>query len=371
MNLNHQNVVTNHGMFPISEIVNRFHDGFEAIKVLSWNEEKKVTEWDSINYTDLRKIRARDLIQIEGKSGFNLILSKWHPMRVLDNNRNVIIKRADELIPGDKLLSETTNMLKNKKSGLLSPEVAWLMGYFMGDGSMSQYMTRGKMVHTICFFDENKAILDRVNEILLKEGVIDRPHKIAARDKRSPNLLKLEFAGKRVFEYFLAHGFHPGRKALTVKLTPFIRANLTRDAAFSLMGGLVDSDGNIDSHDDIEFCTSSRELANDIMWMCHLLGIKSNYRIRNKFNHKGRKPSDNDGYYVKISHKYLYPLEKKFRMIKHTSGRYKNTRKNKFLNQFTLVTKVTNVDDKDAELYDLDTVKNHNYLAGTSRLVFM
>lgn len=356
-------VVTNKGLIPIDEMVKNFSE-YENLKVLSWNEDKEETEWDDILYARADMVRSHDMIQISGHSGLDLIVSKWHPFYVLDENMKVTKKRADDIVVGDKLLSGTNNVME-KNETMLSCDVAWLLGYFIGDGSMSATRRR------VRFYDSDRAILERVDRILLNEGIISKPHTIGCRNKRSKTLKELDYASKRIVNFFLSYGFKPGKKSLTVCFTPEIKSQLNYYNGFSLLGGLIDSDGNINSANDVEFCTSSPYLANDIMWLCHLLGIKSTYRIRNQINHPSQKPSDNDSYYIRISHRELYPVVDRFNMIKKPTGEIKKRRNFKGITQFTKVTGVSDVVDSNLIIYDIDTVNNHNYMAGTSRLVFM
>lgn len=359
-------VITNQGSIPIDEIVNNFGK-YKNLKALSWNADKNVSEWDNIREAMAVRVRRKDQIKIGGKSGFNLTVSDWHPMQVINEDNQVVTKRADQLVVGDRLLSRTTNVMKNRKSNM-SPDMAYLLGYFMGDGNMGYEEDKGYIRTRVAFCDGDKRILDKINDILVNEGVVKKVNGLIK--VKGANMLLLKYRAKSVVNLFESYGFRPGKKTHTVHLTDEIKKNLTEENAFALLGGLFDSDGCITKNDDFKFATISPQLAQDVMWLCHMLGIKATYFKETPSKYDPKRVNEKDVYRFFISYKYLYPHLDKLNMVKKVTGKHRGKSERRRPKDWMEITSLTRSNSGSLELFDIDTEKNHNYLMGNGRYVF-
>ena len=365
-------VVTNKGEILIEDIVANF-DKDNPLYVASWNEEDKRVEWDKVVDAMKIDVAKHDKIKIEGTSNFSITTSDWHPFYVIDRDGNISTKRADEVEDGDRLLSKMNCILGDEKTEL-TPDLCYVLGYYIGDGSMSKKYDRRnpnniKEKFEVSFHDTSIDILSKVNQTMFDNGLTKTLCSIKNRDKRSESLLELRFASESACNFFKKYGFTHGKKSLTVGISEEIKKNLNRENAYALLSGLIDSDGSFNRDDDLDYGTSSKNLANDMMWLCHVLGIKSYYKQKLHPCGKTGKHTDNPAYRFVISHKDLYKIENELCTIKKLSGVTKDKLRGD--RPYTLVTNTTKVDVEDNTFYDLTTEKNHNYLCGTNRYVFI
>jgi len=199
-------VLTNKGLIKIEEIVKNFKK-LNPIKALSYNQKKGTSEWDEIIDALKINVEKKNKIRIKGGKGMDITTSDWHPFFVLEKIRpnshcpicqkevsniksfaahlrynpecrlkylkmskyEVIEKRADELKKGDYILQNSFNLYPEKTSKL-SNDLMWLIGFFIGDGSISRFFDdRGgnnieKFV--VRFFSEHQGAVNKVKEIL-------------------------------------------------------------------------------------------------------------------------------------------------------------------------------------------------------------
>jgi len=168
-------VLTNKGLIKIEEIVKNF-EKLKPIKALSYNPKKGTSEWDGIMDVFKINVKKKNKIRIKGEKGMDITTSDWHPFFVLEKIRpdsycpvcqekvrniksfavhlknhaecrlkyskmskyKVIEKRADELKKGDYILQNSSN-LYSEKTSKLNNDLMWLIGFFIGDGSISQF----------------------------------------------------------------------------------------------------------------------------------------------------------------------------------------------------------------------------------------
>lgn len=362
-------VLTNNGPILIEDLVNN-HAEDDINYVISYNVEKNCAEWDLI--TDYHKIDVsqKDKIRIKGKSNFDIVTSDWHPFFVLNKDGKVEERRADELKKGDYLICNNTSMLDNDMREL-TPDLAYLIGYFIGDGSMSRFYDNrgGNNIPKIRirFHDSNVDILSRITNILKENELAETS--IIQNDKRSSVLHEVSTSAKQVGLFFEKYGFTCGSKTYTAHFSDALKSQLNQENAYALLSGLIDSDGHIDKHDDLEYSTASYQLSQDIIWLCTMLGIKASKCVK-----VDKRYANSVNYRIYISHKQLYKIENELISNKKLSGIYKNKMRNaKVEKNFNTiyVTSVSKVDVEDNEFYDLTTENNHNYLCGKNNFVFI
>ena len=362
-------VLTDRGFILIEDLVNNFTPE-DNVKVVSYNPTTNTAEWDTITAYHKIDVSKKDKIRIKGKSKFDITTSDWHPFFVVNKDGKVEERRADELKYGDYLICNKTCMLDDNPREL-SKDLSYIIGYFMGDGSMSRFYDNrgGNNIPKVYvrFHDSNVQNLTRITQILKENNLAEVS--VRHNDKRSDLLHEVGTSAKAVSDFLEKYGFTCGSKTYTVHFSELLKSQMNRENALALLSGLIDSDGHIDKHDDLEYSTASPQLAEDIMWLCTMLGIKCRKSIKSD---KRWKNSVN--YRICISHRELYRIEDELMSNKKCCGVYKNRRnKSKNLENYNtiFVTSVSKTEVEDNEFYDLTTEKNHNYLCGKNNLVFI
>lgn len=391
-------VLTDKGIFKIEKLVEDF-EKLKPIKVISFNEKTKVSEWKEIDEVYKIDVSSKDKIRVKGENNFEIVTSDWHPFFVstkkklasnvcpvcgeaFDNyqgrnnhlahnpkcrekyhsikekvskERPIIQKRADELVVMDKLIQNSTNLLVSQTP--VSKELAYILGFFIGNGYLAS------TTYKLSFYSGKKDNpLDYLCECLKKEfGIIETPE---VWEPTNPNCIEVRITGKekilplrKSFEKF---GFKPGKKTYTISANPII-PYLDKNNFPSFLSGLLDSDGYIDQQGDGEYATVSTSLYDSLVYLFTMTGI--NLRIKYR---KSKKANEKDFYSLYLKKKYLM---KYFDELSPTLQRalilgiLKEPKKER-QEEVIRVKEVSKTQVSNNQFYDLNIRDNHNYLAG-------
>lgn len=391
-------VLTDKGIFKIEKLVEDF-EKLKPIKVISFNEKTKVSEWKEIDEVYKIDVSSKDKIRVKGENNFEIVTSDWHPFFVstkkklasnvcpvcgeaFDNyqgrnnylahnpkcrekyhsikekvskERPIIQKRADELVVMDKLIQNSTNLLVSQTP--VSKELAYILGFFIGNGYLAS------TTYKLSFYSGKKDNpLDYLCECLKKEfGIIETPE---VWEPTNPNCIEVRITGKekilplrKSFEKF---GFKPGKKTYTISANPII-PYLDKNNFPSFLSGLLDSDGYIDQQGDGEYATVSTSLYDSLVYLFTMTGI--NLRIKYC---KSKKANEKDFYSLYLKKKYLM---KYFDELSPTLQRalilgiLKEPKKER-QEEVIRVKEVSKTQVSNNQFYDLNIRDNHNYLAG-------
>jgi anaerobic ribonucleoside-triphosphate reductase len=399
-------VLTNKGLLPIEYIVENFKK-LKPIKALSYNKEKRISEWDEIVEAVKVDVKKHNKIRIIGERNLDITTSDWHPFFVLEKFKpnpacpicgekvknikafathirwrpgcgkeykefpkyRVVEKRADELKPGDYILQNSYNLYPEKKTEL-NDDLMWLIGFFIGDGCISRFIDNrgGNNLerYKVRFFSEHQAALEKVARILGK--YFGCRVRIIQNDRRSKSLKEIATSKKEVAAFFFKYGFQAGKKDYKIYIPPEVKANLSKHNVFSLLSGLMDSDGHIAKRDGgFEYYTISSKLAEDILEICTLAGV-----MVNKSKKKAKRKNEADIWRLRIPQYEITKIKNQLSNTVHIS-RIKEDLSNRIKRHLPVVRvkEVSKVEVKDNQFYDLMTKKNHNYLAGKDTLVFI
>ena len=391
-------VLTDKGIFKIEKLVEDF-EKLKPIKVISFNEKTKVSEWKEIDEVYKIDVSSKDKIRVKGENNFEIVTSDWHPFFVstkkklasnvcpvcgeaFDNyqgrnnhlahnpkcrekyhsikekvskERPIIQKRADELVVMDKLIQNSTNLLVSQTP--VSKELAYILGFFIGNGYLAS------TTYKLSFYSGKKDNpLDYLCECLKKEfGIIETPE---VWEPTNPNCIEVRITGKekilplrKSFEKFR---FKPGKKTYTISANPII-PYLDKNNFPSFLSGLLDSDGYIDQQGDGEYATVSTSLYDSLVYLFTMTGI--NLRIKYR---KSKKANEKDFYSLYLKKKYLM---KYFDELSPTLQRalilgiLKEPKKER-QEEVIRVKEVSKTQVSNNQFYDLNIRDNHNYLAG-------
>ena len=361
-------VITNKGRMLIEDIAENWKSLKGSLEVVSYNSKTNKSEWKKV--TDAMKIDVskHDKIHITGERGLNIVTSDWHPFFVVNKETYLVEeKRADELKKGDWILQNKEILIPKTSDSELSFDTAYLIGYFMGNGSMSLTEDNRGGNHItktfIRFDDGNKNILKKIAKILNdKFGTEIQSH---SQDRRSKDW-KIGTTKTNVGDFFRKYGFKEGVKCYTVGVSETLRQELSNQEVVSgVLSGLIDSDGHINDMGDFECMTASERLAQDVVEMFNLLGVIAYYKPKLSV-----RENESVMYRVRVS---AFELSKVWDSLKTTTARIVKADYKKYARQLPVarVKEVSKVDVEDNQFYDLTVEDNHNYLCGKQTYVFI
>ena len=399
-------VLTDKGLLNIEYIVENF-EKLRPIRALSYNKEKGISEWDEIVEAVTVDVKKHNKIRIKGERNLDITTSDWHPFFVLERFKpnpacpicetkignikafathlrwnpdckekyevfpkyQVVEKRADELKIGDYILQNSYNLYPDKITEL-NNDLMWLVGFFIGDGGISEFRdNRGGnnlKRFKVRFDSKARKTLERVVKIL--NQYFGCKVKVRKNDKRSELLREVSTTKKAVSNFFFKYGFKTGKKVYNISIPREIKENLNKNNVFSLLSGLMDSDGALsENYGDFEYETVSSKLAEDILEICTLAGIMVSKKLK-----KVNRENEVDIWRLRIPAYQMTQIRERLNITVNPS-RIKTTLSNRKKRHFPIVRvkKVSKIDVKDNQFYDLMTAKNHNYLAGKNCLVFI
>lgn len=361
-------VITNEGTILIEDIVKNF-DKDNPLYVASFNKDTNTTEWDKVIDAVEIDVSKKDKINIKGEGNFNITTSDWHPFFVLQEDGSVVEKRADELKKNDKMVTSNCCLFDDNEREL-TEEQAYLIGYFIGDGSLTKRIDNRDGNHLerymVRFFDEKEEVLEKVRNIIKSNKFGDV--NIIQTDKRSKKLKEVHCNSKSCADFFLKYGFHAGSKTYTVDIPDEVKCQLNKKNAYALLSGLIDSDSHVDADGDVEYMTASVQLGYDIVWLCTMLGLS----VSKTFKIDPRWPSTKLSR-INIWHNSLLDIVEKLNTVKKIYINQQKRPHSKLARKFNFVRvkETSKVDVEDNIFYDLTTENNHNYLCGKERFVFI
>ncbi|MEM3555550.1 MAG: adenosylcobalamin-dependent ribonucleoside-diphosphate reductase [Candidatus Micrarchaeia archaeon] len=244
----------------------------------SFLKDRVVKVWKYKNVNPAYKVET---------SGGKVITSAWHPFFVLTEN-GVEERRADELKVGDVVVRANETVLSawpfksfNQVGDVVvDEEVAWLLGFWSGDGSVGN----SKNGLRFRLFDGRVDCLKKAQKILSEKfGVNVKIHK----DGRGAYVLTT--TDKKFVRSWLAlNGGIIGSKEGKLNVPSFIiKSPLSVLCAY--LAGLVDSDGYVDNRNSrVSFATTSCDLAEQLVYVLSLLTLEPRIRKRLPYGN-GRK----------------------------------------------------------------------------------
>ncbi|MCI4463829.1 MAG: hypothetical protein JHC30_06650 [Caldisericum sp.] len=399
-------VLTDKGLLPIEYIVENFSH-LKPIKALSYNKDRNISEWDEIVEAVKIDVSKENKIRVKGEKGLDIVTSDWHPFFVLEEIKpdtkcpvcgtkvngikgfaahlrhnptcrekyismdkfRVVEKRADELKVGDYILQNSFNMYPDKESEL-DENLMWLIGFFIGDGSISKSIDNRGGNHLekyyIRFFSESQRGLEKAASILNNNFGCNI--NVTKSDKRSDALREVVTSKKDVIDFFFKYGFWAGEKVYDIYVPEKVKENITQKNVYAFISGLIDSHGTIGKRDgDLEYDTVSERLANDILEIFTKAGILATKALK-----KTKRENEKDIFRIRVPQYELTRIKEKLG-IEANLDRVRNNFSDRVRRQLPVVRvkEISKVDVEDNEFYDLMTKNNHNYLAGKNCLVFV
>ncbi|MEW5996261.1 MAG: LAGLIDADG family homing endonuclease [Candidatus Micrarchaeota archaeon] len=253
------------------------------ICTFSFNPETGGMERDRITKIWEFDLSDKDVFRITTNNGISLTTSSWHEFFVFEEGQ-VKTRKAEELKPGDMLVLPNKTALPlwpfdgyRWEDGIkIDEEVAWLLGYFVGDGSLGNSINGLRLR-----FHDNDLATIKCAVRILNEKFGTRIHSLY-KDKRSADgAYAISTTNQQVAEKMMKlASVGAGEKSMKV-VFPKCVIKSPLPVVCSFLAGLVDSDGYIDRRRPrAYFNTASAELAKEISCVLNLLGLKASIRAR-------------------------------------------------------------------------------------------
>jgi ribonucleoside-diphosphate reductase alpha chain len=227
-----------------------------------------------------------DQIRVRASNGLEVTTSRWHPFIAFDG-KALVERRADALKPGDILPTPNASVragwpyhdYKEVAGICLDEEIAWLLGYYLGDGGLGWAKAPATEPRRLKprwrVFDGRTASLEYARDILARRfGVwvnIQRDaHGLSSLTTTNGGFIAL-------FRRLIA--VSPGPKGELPFPEMVAKSPLSVIGAF--LAGLVDSDGCVEAgRDRVTITSQSRNLTTKIHTLCSLLGLAPGLRFR-------------------------------------------------------------------------------------------
>lgn len=153
----------------------------------------------------------------------------------------------------------------DKKELFLHP---YLLGALLGDGGFSQRL--------ITFTNTENDVITKVNKYVSTFGQF--------RHRKNENHIQRYFVGgkKNEFRDYIHNTF--GFCKSNTKFIPEEYKLSSIDDRYELINGLIDTDGTVDSHGNISFSSTSKQLIDDTIFVIRSLGYRTFIDIDNRKN---------------------------------------------------------------------------------------
>jgi len=243
-------------------------------------------------------VPLEDKVSVRLDTGARATVSAWHPFMVWDGER-IVERRADMLRRGDAVLgpnSDVTALLSRETKpervaysftryrkaetheAVIDEDLAWLIGYFLGDGNLNRHRKEARRPYgtylydtlRLRFFDEDVEPLRKVQRILRERFNAASSITSDSRPGTPSRGKTLTCTRARAAEFFASVVSAAGSKTYTLSVPSVIaRAAAPVQAAF--LAGLIDSDGTA-SEGRATFTSVCRPFIEHVAGIASLLG---------------------------------------------------------------------------------------------------
>ncbi|HEU5198664.1 MAG TPA: LAGLIDADG family homing endonuclease, partial [Ktedonobacterales bacterium] len=263
------------------------------IQTMALNPQDGTYEPAQVTHLWRYDVPLADQIRIRAANGLSVTTSRWHPFMVF-NGSQFVERRADELHAGDVLPTPNASVrqrwphtaYKDVAGIRLDEEIAWLLGYYLGDGSLGSVKMPNSEPRRVKLrwrvFDGRTASLEWAKAILARRFNVNINVQQDARGLYSLTTTDQQF----ITQFCQLLAITPGPKLELPFPEMVAKSPLSVVGAF--LAGLVDSDGHVEaSRDRVTFTTQSYQLASKVHTLCSLLGFAPALRSREPHG-KGR-----------------------------------------------------------------------------------
>jgi intein/homing endonuclease len=248
---------------------------------------------------------SQKTIKLKTQDG-NFECTPNHRMAVINGFENYEWKKAEDIIEGDKLITNTFSIegrettlpsftyIKPEKSTTctditipdLDNDMAWFIGYFHGDGYVSYNPRRTSSNspnnRVECASNKkSKQIIYKIEEQMKRFGV-----NVSVKDLKNENTCKTTVTSRQLAEYFYENIKKPNSE---LEIPDFIW-NANEEIKLAYVSGLLDADGSPNNKPAIICSTVYNNYAKDLQILLYSCGIST--RLRENIKRKNENWQD-------------------------------------------------------------------------------
>lgn len=261
-------VLTKKGLVPIQNIK-------KGDIIYTQNSTQKVSE--------IYIMPKRKLIKVKINNGLENIVTSSQQFKVLTNKWKFVWKDAKDLQPGDYIVTRAFYPEISKEVNInginLNKNIAYLLGQLLSDGFVIHDNDRGKY-HRIGFCSADINVINSITNCLTTEFNYI-PHieeKLFEYSNINGQMMvskiyQIRVNNGEVSQFFINNFDLMGRVAWNKRVPDEIFKS-PQDVINEFLSGLIDGDGHIHaSKTRIQYATTSKELANQVMVLLHHIGV--------------------------------------------------------------------------------------------------
>lgn len=373
-------LTTDVGIYTISEMTDEHPQSQEWADVVGI----KATNGDKITKTYRNGVS--EVFNIKLSIGYELESTPNHQWYVSSmHNGHKYVKsfvpgwyRTDELLPGH-IIDTSIGSYSNKEEAMfapseddvlkyntgirsmplrMNPDIAWMLGYLWGDGSMSVYK------HRLRFTDENLYNIEKAQRIIKENFGHGGNIRRAGKDR---NCHSLEMASAQVFAFIKNNGVWKYSESGINDIPKIVRES-SYESVIAFIAGIVDSDGCVyERNGKKELCISTADAA----FAKHLqqVGLAVGVSLGRSHNTKGKNKQAQKSMWIMSLHSNCDPDRLRI-LAKHSEkvARVMPERELRVLNPVHMMKmgKVQSVTPAgERETFDVEVENSHWYHAGS------
>ena len=220
----------------------------------------------------LLKVSDNESITIKTSRGYEIETTLDHPF-ITESGK----VEARNLSTSHKL--KICDKIESNEIDEISPDIAWLLGYWIGDG----YFYNKNNVYFVFDPISDEKTIKKVHRIIHENFDVNYTKESKASDR---NGVYVRFNSSDLREFMEKIGLRTGSGN---KEIPSIIFNAKTESKVAFFNGIIDSDGHVRSNGyprAIQFLTTSENLAKQIQYLAKMIGFNVEYikQIRDKTN---------------------------------------------------------------------------------------
>lgn len=273
-------ILTEDGLLTIEQIFNKFGQktvnttrvtdiSSKNFKVV--NEKGELEKVVALTHNGSKKVRTLNL-----KNGRELTATYNHPIRIINQNGNIVWKKVGNLLVGDTVVSYAKESSSIGKE-TVSLSIAEYLGYIISEG----YVGDNNKVTFTNYYDND--VKEHYKELALKvaeELTPENPIDIKVYDHNDNEQVEFHINSNVFREALYKLGVDHVKSA--EKTVPNVIKQGTTNIKQSFLSTLFEGDGWIEKSGNIGYASLSKELVKDVQLLLLTLGINSS--INRRFN---------------------------------------------------------------------------------------
>jgi hypothetical protein len=255
--------IKNKGLVYLDEV-------FPTIPNYLSNGDSECVEWDDSIYTTNGFRNTKNLFFEKGVNGKKIVTnnrfvnkgSNQHPLLTLNSDGEFVYKRMDEFVVGDVVCIQRGQLVFG--NNIVPYEDAYIMGLFIGDGSI-------KETYTPSITTDDINIINFCKDYCIKNNVEYRIDE----DNRTKSTVSIYF---KQFDWFFDK-YNIDRCLSYYKKIPYIIRTSNKESQYAFLRGYFDADGTVEKRTGgVSVCSVSKNLLNEVQLMLLNFGIVSKVR---------------------------------------------------------------------------------------------